>query len=86
MQALRKEAPEMIWDDAGYQSAKKARATAYAEFCTAAGANPFRYGQEGFQQYYESTVEPLRTVFMEASDHCTAEAGRVVKESGGAVE
>jgi hypothetical protein len=71
------------WADPEYRAAKLARAEAYAEFCTAAGANPHMAGKPAWFEYYKIHVQPLRLAFMAASDRWRAETARVIRESEG---
>ena len=72
----------MGWDDPAYVEAKRARARAFADWCTVAAANPHKFDLAAHHAYYVANVEPLRVVFIQASDRLKAETERVQKELG----
>ncbi len=65
------------WTDPVYKAAKQARTDAYAEFCRVAEANPFIYGQDGFDAYYQANTVPAREKFVAASQAWQAEVKRI---------
>jgi hypothetical protein len=67
------------WDDPDYVAAKKARAEAYAEFCTVAAANPHRDGGPEFMAYYETNVAPVKEAWIAAQRTFNAESARIVR-------
>ena len=71
------------WTDPAYVTAKIARAHAYSEFCRVAGANPYRYGQDGFDHYYQCFTVPARNIFLNAHIKFRAETQRVLASMEG---
>lgn len=67
------------WSDPRYVAAKRANAAAYAVFCTVAAGNPYRYGQDEHQEYYEQVVLPVKSAWITARATFNAEAERVLK-------
>lgn len=65
------------WSDPIYQAAKAARADAYAEFCRIASDNPFLYGQDGYDDYYQANTVPAREEFRAAHRAWQTEVDRV---------
>jgi hypothetical protein len=66
------------WDDPVYKAAKEAKAQAYTEFCRVATGNPFIYGQDGFDAYYQANTVPAREKFVAASQVWRAEVDRIL--------
>lgn len=65
------------WSDPLYKAAKQARTDAYAEFCRTATDNPFIYGQDGFDEYYQANTVPARERFKAAHRAWQAEVARI---------
>ncbi len=68
------------WADPAYVAAKRAKAAAYAEFCTVAGTNPHIAGKPEWFEFYKVHVQPLRQAFLSASERWRVEIARVIQE------